>query len=57
MCRVLNIDISLADIFKHIAKEMKNKTAEHMIKNIGVIPVPIHEPITYRRSPRVGSCF
>jgi len=32
MCRVLNIDISLADIFKHIAKETKNKTAEHMVK-------------------------
>jgi hypothetical protein len=40
---VLNIAISRADIFKHIAKETKNKTAQLMVKkNKGVI----HEPIT-----------
>ena len=32
MCGVLNTDISRADIFKHIAKETKNKIAEHMVK-------------------------
>jgi hypothetical protein len=32
VCRVLKIGISRADIFKHIAKETKNKTAEHKVK-------------------------
>ena len=29
MCKVLNTDTSRADTVKHIAKEKKNKTAEH----------------------------
>jgi hypothetical protein len=29
---VLNIGISRADIFEHIAKETKNRTAEHTVK-------------------------
>ena len=46
MCKVLNTDTSRADTVKHIAKEKKNKTAEHGKKNKGMISTTIYVTIT-----------